>query len=111
MKELRTNLVKEIPGLIVSDPESSIYLIIDFKNIAKKNFDSRDFIQFCASKGKVEYKDKVYTLLMAPLENFYLKSNKGKTQLRLAMVETPAQIKKIPTILKKLFLCILVNVV
>ena len=63
MKQLRTDLLREIPGLIVSDPESSIYIMIDFKNIVNEKFDSKDFIQFCASKGRVEYKNKFYTLL------------------------------------------------
>ena len=70
---------------------------------SNEKFDSKDFIQFCASKGRVEYKDKFYTLLLAPLQNFYLKPNRGKTQLRIAMVESPSHIKKIPKILKKLF--------
>jgi len=102
LKQLRTDLLKEIPGLIVSDPESSIYIMIDFKNIVNEKFDSKDFVQFCASKGRVEYKDKLYTLLLAPLQNFYLKSNRGKTQLRIAMVESPSHIKKIPIVLKSL---------
>ena len=33
MTNLRSGLLKSIPGLIVSFPEASIYLIIDFKNI------------------------------------------------------------------------------
>ena len=70
MKQLRTDLLREIPGLIVSDPESSIYIMIDFKNIVNEKFDSKDFIQFCASKGRVEYKDKFYTLLLAPFKTF-----------------------------------------
>ena len=77
--------------------------MIDFKNIVNEKFDSKDFIQFCASKGRVKYKDKFYTLLLAPLQNFYLKPNRGKTQLRIAMVESPSHIKKIPIVLKSFF--------
>ena len=58
----------------------------------------------------MEYKDKFYTLLLAPLQNFYLKPNRGKTQLRIAMVESPSY-KKDTNNTKKLFIRISDNVV
>ena len=104
MKQLRTDLLKEIPGLIVSDPESSIYIMIDFKNIVNEKFDSKDFIQFCASKGRVEYKDKFYTLLLAPLQNFYLKSNRGKNPIENSDGRESISNKKDTNGIKKAFL-------
>ena len=103
MTNLRSGLLKSIPGLIVSFPEASIYLIIDFRNITEKNFSAIDFVNFCAEKGKVYLDGDYYTLLMAPMERFYKNPSKGKTQLRLAMVESVELIEKIPKVLSLLF--------
>ncbi|MFL3008870.1 MAG: pyridoxal phosphate-dependent aminotransferase [Candidatus Neomarinimicrobiota bacterium] len=103
MTNLRSGLLKSIPGLIVSFPEASIYLIIDFRNITEKNFSAIDFVNFCAEKGKVYLDGDYYTLLMAPMERFYKNPSKGKTQLRLAMVESVELIQKIPKVLSLLF--------
>ena len=102
MIDLRLDLLKFIPGLIVSFPEASIYVIIDFKNITEKNFSAIDFVNFCAKRGEVYLDGDYYTLLMAPMERFYKNPNKGKTQLRLAMVESVDLIKKIPKVLSSL---------
>ena len=53
-------------------------------------------------KGEVYVDGDYYTLLMAPMERFYKNPNKGKTQLRLAMVESVDLIKKIPKVLSSL---------
>ncbi len=102
MIELRLDLLKFIPGLVVSFPEASIYLVIDFKNITEKNFSAIDFVNFCAKKGQVYLDGDYYTLLMAPMERFYKNPARGKTQLRLAMVENVNMIKKIPKVLSSL---------
>ena len=103
MIDLRLDLLKYMPGLIVTFPEASIYLIIDFRNITEKNFSAIDFVTFCAKKGEVYVDGDYYTLLMAPMERFYKNPSKGKTQLRLAMVESVDMIKKIPKVLSSLF--------
>jgi aspartate aminotransferase len=103
MIDLRLNLLNFIPGLIVSLPEASIYLIIDFRNIVGNNFSAIDFVNYCAKKGQVNLNGNYYTLLMAPMERFYKNPKKGKTQLRLAMVESVDLIKKIPKVLSSLF--------
>ena len=100
---LRENLMKEIPGLIVSNPEAAIYFVIDFRNICADTFDSRDFVKYCASKGKVRIDDQEFTLLLAPMNGFYSDPKKGKTQMRVAMVESKELIDKTPTILSGLF--------
>ena len=104
MKKLRQNLINIIPGLIVSKPQASIYMIIDFRNIVNGNFNAREFVKYCASKGKVNLNGKYFTLLIAPMERFYMKSEMGRTQLRLAMVEKEENIKKIPEILYSLYI-------
>ena len=100
---LRENLMKEIPGLIVSNPEAAIYFVIDFRNICADTFDSRDFVKYCASKGKVRIDDQEFTLLLAPMNGFYSDPKKGKTQMRVAMVESKELIDKTPTILSGLY--------
>ena len=103
LKYLELNLSIEIPGLIVTKPEAAIYFVIDFKNICSKNFDAQSFVEYCALKGKIEYKDMFYTLLLAPMEGFYSKKEYGKTQLRMAIVESEEIMKKVPKILGMLF--------
>ena len=100
---LRENLMNEIPGLIVTNPEAAIYFVIDFRNICGDSFDAQEFVQFCASKGKVSIHDKDYTLLLAPMNGFYSDSKKGKTQMRVAMVEPKDLIQNTPQILSGLY--------
>ena len=100
---LRENLMKEIPGLIVSNPEAAIYFVIDFRNICADTFDSRDFVKYCASRGKVRIDDQEFTLLLAPMNGFYSDPKKGKTQMRVAMVESKELIDKTATILSGLY--------
>ena len=91
-----------IPGLIVTIPEAAIYFVIDFRNIIE-NFDTTDFINYCATKGRVELNGDYYTLLLAPMSGFYDNREKGKTQVRVAMVETLELMELAPQILKELF--------
>jgi len=100
---LRENLLNLIPGLIVTSPEAAIYFIIDFKNICKGSFNAKDFVQFCALKGKVNIEGKDYTLLLAPMAGFYTDPEKGKTQMRVAMVEPMYLIEKMPQLLSELY--------
>tara|TARA_B100001250_G_C19732940_1_gene759387 strand:+ start:1 stop:912 length:912 start_codon:yes stop_codon:yes gene_type:complete len=100
---LRESLLKLIPGLIVTSPEAAIYFIIDFKNICNDTFNATDFVQYCALKGKVNIDGEDYTLLLAPMAGFYSDSNKGKTQMRVSMVEPINLIEKMPKILSELY--------
>ncbi len=101
--KLKKEFQKELPGLIVSEPEAALYCIIDFKNIASPNFDSLKFVQYCAKRGKIKIKNQFYTLLLAPMDGFYSNSKLGNTQLRIAIVETPEKIFLAPKILSKLY--------
>ena len=103
MVSLKENLLKELPGLIVTNPAAAIYLVIDFKNICDKNFNAEDFVRYCSSKGKVLIDDIYYTLLLAPMGSFYSDSSNGKTQLRIAMVEPKYRINYAPKILSSLY--------
>ena len=106
---LRENLMKEIPGLIVSNPEAAIYFVIDFRNICADTFDSRDFVKYCASKGKVRIDDQEFTLLLAPMNGFYSDPKRGKTQMRVAMVAPKELIEKTPLILSRLYTTYLIE--
>ena len=103
MEILRNNFLKEIPGLIVTNPEAAIYFIIDFRNICDDSFNAAAFIRYCASSGKVEIDGNLFTLLLAPMQGFYRNENSGKTQLRVAIVESKDLMEKAPKILSKLY--------
>ena len=102
------NSMKEaLPGCIVSRPEASIYSVIDVRSMVDERFDSLEFVLWCASVGKVETDDGPMTLLVAPMGGFYDTSefpdNPGRTQFRVAFVEPPAVMAKVPTLFAKLF--------
>jgi aspartate aminotransferase len=99
--------IKELePKLIVSSPDASIYSVIDVRNVVKPGFDSIDFVLYCAQKGSVDYNGVETTLLVAPLKGFYdIKSgehNPGSTQFRVAFIETPENMDKVPELFVKL---------
>ena len=103
MNSIRDSIIEKIPGVLISKPSAAIYLIIDFKNICKPEFDANDFIQYCAKKGCVKYNKIDYTLLFAPLNEFYSGDEKVKTQIRIAIVEKPKYLNLAPIILSELF--------
>ena len=102
MISLRIELKKYLPNLIISKPESALYLVIDFKNMVSSKFDILHFIEYCALKGKFKIEEKFYTLLLAPMKGFYQSNDMGKTQARIAIVEPEKLIKKTPIVLTKL---------
>ena len=54
-------------------------------------------------KGKVKIEGKNYTLLLAPMAGFYSDPDKGKTQMRVAVVEPMYLIEKMPQLLSELY--------
>jgi len=103
MIPLKENILKAIPGLIVTTPEAAIYFVLDFRHICHDSFDARDFVKYCASKGKVNISGKDFTLLLAPMNGFYSDPSYGRTQMRVAMVEPEDLIQKTPEILSQLY--------
>jgi len=106
LNDLFEGFKKELPGVIVSRPESSIYSVVDVRNISKAGFNALDFVMYCAKKGKVEIGGKLTTLLVSPMAGFYnTKEGKeqGKTQMRIACVENQENMKKVPELFSKLF--------
>ncbi len=100
-------LKSRLPGVIVSSPDSSIYSVIDVRNIAEPDFNADDFILYCAREGSVEIDGDYYTLLVSPMSGFYSvkkgENNPGKTQMRVAFVPSKEDIKKVPILFEKLF--------
>ena len=108
MNKVTAELKKELLNLIVSNPDSSIYSVLDVRKI-DPNFNSTDFCLYCAREGKVELNGVDMTLLVAPMEGFYhvneFEKNPGKTQMRIAYVAAPKEMEKVP----KLFSTLLKN--
>jgi len=105
LKNLSDGFKKELPNVIISNPESSIYSVVDVRNIVKPNFDALSFVMYCAKEGKVEIEGKLTTLLVSPMAGFYNTQEgreQGKTQMRIACVESPENMRKIPELFAKL---------
>ncbi len=102
-----SSLKQLLPGVIVSSPDSSIYSVIDVRDIAKNGFDARSFVLYCAKEGKVSIGGSDLTLLAAPMEGFYNPArgqpNPGKSQMRIAYVESPQNMELAPKLFAELF--------
>jgi len=96
-----------LPGIIVSRPESSLFSVVDLRNIAKSNFNSFDFVLYCAKEGSIKVGDCFYTLLLAPMSGFYTvnkdKPNPGDMQLRIAYTEPPEIMNLLPYVFCELY--------
>ncbi len=101
------DLKSRLPGVIVSSPDSSIYSVIDVRNIAKPGFNALDFVLYCAREGSVEVDGEYYTLLVSPMSGFYSvapgENNPGMTQMRVSYVPVKEDMKKTPELFEKLF--------
>ena len=77
--------------------------MLDHDQSANDNFDSDEFVNFCAEKGLVKIDQKSFTVLLAPMKGFYKNSHIGKTQVRLALVESVKLLDIAPKIISTLF--------
>ena len=106
MTEVSSGLKENLPGLIVSVPEASIYSVVDVRNIAGEGFDAEKFVLFCAQKGVVDIGGQKTTLLVSPMAGFYNDdsgNNPGLTQMRIAYVAPKEDMKLVPELFTKLF--------
>lgn len=107
MKNLTQQFKEKLPWIIISNPDASIYSVIDVKNITKEWFNSMEFVLYCAEKGKMEINWKYYTLLISPMTWFYKTDkwevNPGSTQMRVAYVDKPENMKLVPDLFVHLF--------
>jgi aspartate aminotransferase len=90
---LKNEFEKYLPNVIVSKPQAAIYSVVDLSPMVGNNFDTTDFVLYCAKEGKVEIDGKEMTLLVAPMNN---------AQLRIAYVSTPEEMRLVPRLLKEL---------
>ncbi len=107
MTKLTSDFKEMLPGVIVSRPDASIYSVVDVRNLVDDGFDAKDFVLYCATKGKVDVDGKDMTLLVAPMDGFYNvasdQKNPGKTQMRIAYVAKPEEMSLVPKLFTGLF--------
>jgi len=107
MVALTAEMKERLPGVIVSSPDASIYSVVDVRNIVDFDFDASDFVMYCSKEGKVDIEGTDYTLLVSPMAGFYSvedgEENPGKTQMRIAYVAPPEEMKLVPLLFEKLF--------
>lgn len=103
LRAFTTRTRELIPGAIVSSPDASIYSVVDLRNVVPADFDAVAFVRWCAREGRRVVDGRPLTLLTAPMAGFYSvpaeRPNPGRTQLRLAYVLTPDQMKLAPELL------------
>ena len=97
---------QRLPGIVVSSPDAALYSVIDVRDIARPDFDAVEFVTFCARDGRVELSGKPWTLLVAPMAGFYSfapgENDPGRTQMRIAYVETPERMALVPQLFAEL---------
>ncbi|MBI2894119.1 MAG: aminotransferase class I/II-fold pyridoxal phosphate-dependent enzyme [Deltaproteobacteria bacterium] len=107
MRDFTGALRYAIPGLVVSSPDASIYSVVDVRAIARPGFDALDFVLWCAEHGAVEDAGRAVTVLTAPMAGFYTvpagEPNPGRTQMRIAYVEPPEIMARVPALFAELF--------
>jgi aspartate aminotransferase len=106
LRGFTTQMRDLMPEVIVSRPDASIYSVVDVRNIVPADFDALEFVLFCARTGSVQVEGRPLTLLTAPMAGFYSVAvgvtNPGRTQMRIAYVDTPERMKLVPELLKGL---------
>lgn len=107
LSDFTSELNELLPGVIVSRPDAALYSVVDLRRIARRGFDSMEFVLWCASEGSIDLDGKKMTLLTAPMAGFYNvlpgQENPGQTQLRVAYVESPEKMRLVPKLLAALF--------
>ncbi|MBF0298450.1 MAG: pyridoxal phosphate-dependent aminotransferase [Oligoflexia bacterium] len=127
-----SEMKKLLPEIIISSPDASIYSVIDVRELVDKNFDALDFVMYIAQKGVIDIEGaegavgaevpggnrKKMTLLVSPMGEFYNENKKddkenkakkislkrmGRTQMRVAYVETPEKMQLVPKLFAELF--------
>jgi aspartate aminotransferase len=95
-----------LPGVIVSSPDASIYSVVDVRNLVPEDFDALDFVVWCAREGRCVLGGRQLTLLTAPMAGFYSlppgAPNPGRTQMRIAYIERPENMRLVPQLLAEL---------
>ena len=106
MARVSGQLKELLPDAIVSSPDASLYSVVDLRNLVGPDFDAMGFVRYCASEGAVKLDGVSTTLLTAPMAGFYNTTpgepNPGRTQLRIAYIERPETMAKVPGLFAEL---------
>jgi len=106
MNDLCLKCSQRMPALVVSQPDASLYSVIDVRNVVDESFDALEFVLWCASEGRTSVDGEDWTLLTAPMADFYDvapgQPNPGRTQMRVAYVETPERMAQVPALFTEL---------
>lgn len=105
MQEVGAGLKAALPGLIVSKPDASLYSVLDVRKVCDAEFSASAFVAKCATVGKETIEGRARTLLVSPMAGFYTGSarEKARTQMRMAFVDSPENMKVVPALFAKLF--------
>lgn len=107
MEKFCTDMRASLPGVIVSSAQASLYEVVDVRELVNEDFNADAFVVWCASEGYIEEAGEKVTLLTAPMSEFYsekdLRKNYGRTQMRIAFIEMPELMSKVPTLFAQLF--------
>lgn len=107
MEKFHQEMEEALPGVIVSRADASLYEVVDLRHLVNEKFSADGFVVWCASEGFVEREGQKVTLLTAPMPEFYnasnLADNLGRTQLRIAFVESAENLAQVPDLLSALF--------
>jgi aspartate aminotransferase len=107
MREFSERMNAALPGVIASSPDAALYTVVDVRNVAPADFNAADFVRFCASEGSVDVDGESLTLLSAPMAGFYHcapgEDNPGRTQMRIAFVLPPEEMRMVPGLFAELF--------
>ena len=106
LNKLTSKLKEELPDVIVSSPDASIYSVVDVRRLVDDKFEAMDFVMYCAKEGFVNVNGESFTLLVSPMRGFYSpkhKNNPGRTQMRISYVETPEKMALVPKVFSELF--------
>lgn len=103
MQEVRDGLLTELPGGVVSRPEAALYSVVDVAGAVGADFNAGAFVRWAAESGRVDCNGKPHTLLVSPMDGFYDEDYPpARTRMRIAFVEPPEQMRKVPRLFAEL---------
>ena len=100
--DLVNGLEQELPGLIISKPKASIYIVLDFNRITPDDFNISEFIEYTAKYGISSFNNKKYTLLLSSMNGFFSNKIFDNKLARIALVEPKDKMKAVPSLLSSL---------
>lgn len=91
-KNVVYNALKKMPGVVFSNPQGAFYQAV---TLPVK--DAEDFVKFMLTE--FSYKGK--TVMITPMEDFYITPGKGRNEIRIAYVLNTGALKQAMEVLKR----------